>query len=47
MIFRVEIIILLIKKILEDKLLIYIYFVKLYCKKKIKSVFVLYLEIWI
>lgn len=49
MIFRAEITILLIKKILEDKSLIHTYFVKLHsvCKKKTKSVFVLHLEIWI
>lgn len=47
MIFRAEITILLIKKILEDKSLIHTYFVKLNCKKKTKSVFVLHLEIWI
>lgn len=46
-IFRAEITILLIKKILEDKSLIQTYFVKLHCKKKTKSVFVLHLEIWI
>lgn len=46
-IFRAEITILLIKKILEDKSLIHTYFVKLHCKKKTKSVFVLHLEIWI
>lgn len=40
MIFRAEITILLIKKILEDKSLIHTYFVKLHCKKKTKSVFV-------
>lgn len=46
-IFRAEITILLIKKILEDKSLIHTYFVKVHCKKETKSVFVLHLEIWI
>lgn len=39
MIFRAEITILLIKKILEDKSLIHTYFVKLHCKKKNQQCF--------